>query len=76
MRYPRVLAGAPLCSDAPFEDRAHTHPFIMQLGSTYERGSGLALTLGARAGPAFVPAYLQPRYGDAHARSLAVFGTL
>ena len=35
--YPRLLAGAGLCQDHPFEDRGHRHPLFMELSATIAR---------------------------------------
>jgi hypothetical protein len=56
--YPRLLAGAPVCEDSPFQDYSHAHPFIMQLGGSYQRDFGnarLGLSGGLAGDPALGP---------------------
>ena len=52
--YPRLLAGAAVCEDSPFEDLSHVQPLIMQLAGSYHGMVGPA-RLGLMAGLAGDP---------------------
>jgi hypothetical protein len=52
--YPRLLAGAAVCEDSPFQDYSHAHPLIMQLAASYQQTVGTR-TIGLMAGLAGDP---------------------
>jgi hypothetical protein len=52
--YPRLLAGASVCEDSPFEDFSHAQPLVMQLAASYQQSIGTA-RLGLMAGLAGDP---------------------